>query len=298
VRSLTGRGFTLVELLVGLVLFGMLGLVTYKLFLTSERVNQTLNQRIDQQANLRAAVSILPSELRELDASEGDIVAMGPDSIRIRGMRQLTFICLAPTLGGAQPLTGLTMVVRGTGPLSPMFFGSRTFNAATDSLLVYYEGSTAVRTDDAWLPAKLTAITAQNCPDGTAGLKLTFNVPTLVNPQANVNGNIAFGAPVWGFEYNVTYRSYLNSDGKWYVGFRNSSGIQPLIGPLTGSGGLLFSYYDTTGTVTAVPANVAQVKVRVATQTAQPVSGQTTNPVDSITTWVALRNNLRRQVNQ
>src|SRR5581483_7533438 len=251
------RGFTLPELLVGLVLFSIVGLAIYKVFLSSERLYQQQTQRVDLQQNLRAATNVLPAELRQLDADEGDILAMASDSIKIRAMRELAFICTAPTLGGSQPLTGITMVVRGSGPGDSLFFGSRNFNVSTDSLLVYYEGSTSARTDDTWLPAKLTAIAAQNCPNGAAGQRLTFNIPTLSGLQSNVNGNITVGSPVWGYEYNVVYRSF-QTGGQWYVGVRNSNGIQPVIGPLNGSGGLVFSYYDSAGTVTAVPANVAQ----------------------------------------
>jgi len=66
------------------------------------------------QQNLRGAAALMAAELRMLDASEGDIKAMASDSIRIRAMRQLAVICVAPVLGGAQPLTGPTMTVRGS----------------------------------------------------------------------------------------------------------------------------------------------------------------------------------------
>ena len=302
-RSMTRRGFGLLDMLIALVLLGVVGIAAYKVFFTNMRAFQSQTQRVDLQQNLRASAALMAAELRMLDASEGDIKAMASDSIRIRAMRQLAVICVAPVLGGSQPLTGITLVVRGSGPGDSLFFGSRTFSTATDSLLVYYEGSPTDRTDDTWLPAKLTAVTAQNCPDTSKpGQKLTFNLPTLAAPQANVSGNISLGSPVWGFEYSVTYRSYLNpSDNRWYLAMRDASGIQPIIGPLTGSSGFSFAYYDSTGTVTAVTTRVASIRMRVVGQTAQTVfqqGGPPTNLVDSMTTWVSLRNNLRRAVGQ
>jgi prepilin-type N-terminal cleavage/methylation domain-containing protein len=302
-RSMTRRGFTLLEMLIALVLFAIVGIAVYRVFRTNMRVFQAQTQRVDLEQNLRGAAALMTAELRMLDASEGDIKAMASDSIRIRAMRQLAVICTAPVLGGSQPLTGITMVLRGSGPGDSLFFGSRTFSTATDSLMVYYEGSTVDRTDDTWLPARVTAVTAQNCADtNKPGQRLTFNLPTLSAPQANVNGNISVGSPVWGFEYNVTYRSYLNpSDNKWYLAMRNASGIQPIVGPLSGSGGLTFTYYDSTGTVTATTTRVALIRIRVVGQTAQAVfqdAGAPTTPTDSMTTWVALRNNLRRPVGQ
>jgi hypothetical protein len=140
-------------------------------------------------------------------------------------------------------------------------------------------------------------VSALNCPNGSAGQRLTFTIITAVTPvPSNVAGNIRLGQPVWGFEGDVVYRSYQASDNKWYVGIRDSSGIQPAIGPLTGSSGLAFTYYDSTGAVTANTARVALIKVQVAGQTAQAVFGQvggSSNPVDTMTTWVGLRNNRR-----
>jgi type II secretory pathway pseudopilin PulG len=294
-RTITRQGFTIAELLVAMVMFGLIGVTITKVLLTDQRLYQAQTQRVDLQQNLRSAVDMLNAELRQLDASEGDIVAMGSDSIKIRAMRQLGFICQIPTLGGS--LTGLTMVLRGYGPGDTLFFGSRNFSVNRDSLMVYYEGSTFTRTDDTWLPARLTAVAAQNCPNGSAGQRLTFTIATLTTPQANVAGNITVGSPVWGYEHNVVYRSFQSTDGKWYVGMRDSSGIQPVIGPLTGSTGLAFTYYDSTGTVTGVKARVALIKIQVAGQTALPVlqqKGGPTYPVDTMTAWIGLRNNLRR----
>jgi hypothetical protein len=59
---------------------------------------------------------------------------------------------------------------------------------------------------------------------------------------------------------------------------------------------MTLSYFDAAGAVTAVPANVAQIEIRVRGQTAQPIrlaDGRQMNQVDSIVTRVALRNNRR-----
>ena len=68
------------------------------------------------------------------------------------------------------------------------------------------------------------------------------------------------------------------------------------MGPLIGANGMTLSYFDAAGAVTAVPANVAQIEIRVRGQTAQPIrlaDGRQMNQVDSIVTRVALRNNKR-----
>jgi prepilin-type N-terminal cleavage/methylation domain-containing protein len=291
-RLLGRRGFTLAELLVALVLFATVTAGTYKVLLINQRVYQAQTQHIDLQQNLRAGGAVFDGEFHELDATDGDIQAMSANSITIRAMRQLGFICSAPVLGGG--LTGLTMTVRNTP-----FFSLRAFSTTSDSLLIFYEGNAASRTDDGWHSARLTATQNQNCPapDNAPGQQLTMNLTAFVAPQLNSAGMMTIGSPVRGFEI-VTYKAYQGPDSKWYVGLQSASGTQPILGPILGSTGLAFTYYDAAGAVTAVAANVARISVTLRAQTAQLVqqgggSGGLVAPVDSITTQVSLRNNPR-----
>lgn len=291
---LNRRGLTLVELLVALVLMGVVSLSIYRVLSNNERIYQAQTQRIDLQQNVRAAVNILPAEFRELDASEGDITAMSGTAISIRAMRQLAIVCTTPVLGIGNPV----LTIR-TNP----FFGTRDFNTATDSILVYYEGDQASRDDDSWIRGRITAIAAGDCPGGavadgrTITTALSFGTYTttggVVGNQLNSTGRIASGAPIRGFE-RVTYRLYQAADGKYYIGLQNSSGTQPLIGPVL-SNGFALAYYDSTGAATNVPARVASIEFTVRAQTAQPVrSGSAlVYPIDSVTTRVSLRNNKR-----
>jgi prepilin-type N-terminal cleavage/methylation domain-containing protein len=288
---LTRRGFTLVELLVALVLFGVVSTAIYRVLVNNQRIYQAQTQRIDLQQNIRAAVSILPAELRELDAADGDLVAMGPTSLTVRAPRQLGIICGAPVIG---PLVGgvapVTMLIR-----TPIY-GSRDFDLTTDQLLVYYEGNQGATNDDGWLRGPITQdLGPTTCADGfnrparryVAGL--TFGVN-----QSATTGMIPNGAPVRGFEA-VTYEVYQAGDGRWYLGYVSGATRQPLIGPVIGSTGVLFQYFTSAGVATAVPAQVAQIRITLWGQTAQLVhkAGARDYVTDSIVTTVALRNNRR-----
>jgi prepilin-type N-terminal cleavage/methylation domain-containing protein len=291
-------GLTLIELLVAMVLFGIVSLGIYRVLVNNQRVYQAQTQRIDLQQNIRAAVSILPAELREIDATDGDIIAMGANTITVRTMRQLGFLCNTPVLGIGSPV----LVIR-----NRPFFSVRDFNITNDSILVYYEGGQQSRSDDSWIPGRITAIAPGVCTDGTVGRTLTTALafgtvaaPTGTLPatyvQLQQTGRIQIGAPVRGFEV-VTYRAYQAADSKWYVGLQSglSGGMQPLIGPILANG-LTFTYRDSLGAVTAVPARVATIEVRLKAQTAQPLrqpNGTLGYPVDSVGTIVALRNNRR-----
>ncbi len=114
---LARRGFTLIELMIALVLLGMVSAAVYKVLVNNQRVYLAQTQTIDLQQNIRAAAAILPAEFRELDASDGDIAAMGATSLQIRAMRQLSFICNTPLLGGG--IGNLDVVIRQPADVQP-----------------------------------------------------------------------------------------------------------------------------------------------------------------------------------
>jgi prepilin-type N-terminal cleavage/methylation domain-containing protein len=292
------RGYSIIELLIALVLLGMVSAAIYKVLVNNQRLYLAQTQTIDLNQNMRAAVTILPAEFRELDSPDGDIQVMSATSIRIRAMRQLAFVCLTPPLGGG--IGQLTLTIR----KEPMYGTRQTFNA-NDSLLIYWEGNALTRADDQWLTGQIkTVVPGAVCNQDTLGVAnqgytLTLQPQWINNPALNVNNAITRGAPVRGFD-NVTYSVYQSAtDQNWYLGQTNNSqggGIQPIIGPLIGANGVTFSYYDSVGTVTADSSKVAQIQIILRARTVSPVrdaSGVQAFKVDSIVTRVALRNNPR-----
>ncbi len=298
------RGFSLVELLIAMVLLAVVVTGLYRALMTNQRVYQQQTQVIGLQQNMRAAAAILPQELREVDATEGDISAMTATSITLRAHRWTAVMCTQPVTGfagglGAQNLT-TTMIIRGQP-----YFG-RAINTTTDSIFVRYEGDDGTRADDGWIIGRPTVLANAVCPvtsGGGAGqlvtVNLSFTTPTQNFPESIVNGD-----PVLGFE-TVTYSLYQPSPspgnpGDWYVGLTAAAGGNtptPLIGPVL-SNGLAFAYYDSTGAVTAVPTRVARVDITLRAQTAQQIrarsgSNSLVRMVDSVLTSVALRNNRR-----
>jgi len=298
---LARRGFSLIELMIALVLLGLVSAAVYKVLVNNQRVYLAQTQTIDLQQNIRAAAAILPAEFRELDAADGDITGMGPDSIRMRAMRQLSFVCNTPVLGGA--LGQLSLDIRTT----PMYGNRQTFNQ-NDSVLIYWEGNPATRSDDVWLPAQVRSVVAGAvCADsgplgpGTVlnqGFTLTFQPQWINDPTRNIANAITRGAPVRGFD-KVAYRAYQSADGNWYLGQRNPAQggtIQPVVGPLNGANGVTFTYFDTAGVQTNVLTQVAQIEIVLRARTASPIRGPDgvqAYKVDSVLTRVALRNSPR-----
>jgi prepilin-type N-terminal cleavage/methylation domain-containing protein len=281
------RGMTLVELLVALVLFGIVSAAIYRATVTHQRAFESQVERIGLAQNLRATAAVLPPEIRELDAADGDILSMSATSLTVRAFRQFGILCAAPSLGGV--LSALTFTVR-----TPLLSATRPITS-TDSLILYYEGSPTTRTDDGWVLSSVTATAPQACPDGAPGLKVTGTI-TIPAPLTNTAAAIPVGAPVRGFEI-VTYKLYQETDNKWYLGLQPGNGVtQPLIGPLTGAGGLTFTYWDANGVATATRTSVAQIRIVVRAQTAKPIyrtSGGLGTAVDSVSLVATLRNNPR-----
>ncbi|MGH7607863.1 MAG: hypothetical protein ACREME_11040, partial [Gemmatimonadales bacterium] len=89
------------------------------------------------------------------------------------------------------------------------------------------------------------------------------------------------------------------SDNLWYLGLEAplGSGIEPIVGPLSGTDGLQFTYFNRAGAPTALADSVALVDIKVRGRTPAPVQRATGGPlmipVDSLVTRAALRNNRR-----
>jgi len=115
--------------------------------------------------------------------------------------------------------------------------------------------------------------------------------------------NIVQGSSI-RFLREARYSLYQASDGRWYLGYQECPGgtcntIQPVSGPYLppstsgGSSGLTFTYFDSTGAVTATPTTVARIDVvtRSATRNDVRIPGFATGQhVDSLRTSIGLRN--------
>src|SRR5260370_30690844 len=97
--SLKTRGFTLIEILVALVLFGIVSVAIYQTLVTHQRTFLAQTQRIDLQQTIRAGATILPGEFRTLDAADSDIAAMSSTSVPIVDRQTLVTIATHPVLG-------------------------------------------------------------------------------------------------------------------------------------------------------------------------------------------------------
>jgi prepilin-type N-terminal cleavage/methylation domain-containing protein len=278
-------GFTLVELMIALVLSAVVLGAMYRVLNSNQRFYRAQGEVTEVQQNLRAASLILPAEFRELAASEGDIIAMSATSITIRAMRSFMVVCATPVVA-----TG-TVIVRNS-----LTFGFRSVDLTRDSLLIFRDGNPQMSSDDRWLTMGPSATASGVCADGGAGT--TFVVNGSGTSARSFLDSVTVGAPVRAFE-RVRYSAYNDGTGTYWLGVESFVGgawgaISPVAGPLRGSDGIGFTYYDATGTVTATAANVASIQVTARGQSARQINvpGRPTGYYrDSVVVRAALRNN-------
>jgi hypothetical protein len=270
--SRRSRGFTIVEAIVAIVLFALVGQTVLRLLTGSQRLFRSQSERAALQATLRASALLLPGELREL--GPGDLLALAPDQLVYRAMRLTGVACrMSPT--------SVTLRRRLTD-------GYRSLAPGRDSLLLFVEGEVSRQDDDRWDAVAVTGgWSASTCPDGAAGLALPAAVPPAALAAARE-------VPVRAFEV-MQFRLYA-SGGQYWLGSRSVSGgeaqVQPALGPLAPDGlRLVFARAD--GSITASPAEVTSIRFTLRGLTDGTVSnavGSLAVAGDSITGSVALRN--------
>jgi len=274
-------GFTLVELLVTLALGGIVATAIGGVLVDTHRQAHRLAQRIELNHNVRAAITMLPVDLRALNPSDpagSDIVQMADSALTYRALRTFHTFC--------RPGTGARLSLDTAGT------GSRPLEPEHDSLLVFRDGDPLLTADDRWVHTDLRAVrSGRNCPGGRPSLDLS------VSPPVAASDSLPAGSPVLSFEV-VQVLSYVDAAGLTWVGARRLSKKtgwtkpQPVAGPL-GPGGLRFSYFTREGAPTRDPAQVARIGIAVTGRTPLAVwlaSGAFGYLADSLSTQVALRN--------
>lgn len=294
------RGFTLVEVMVGLTIGLLVGALIQRQLLQSRRLARAQTERMAVQENVRLAALVLAGELGDLgydeitpDASvalgvpvEGrsDLLAIAPGAVTYLAARGEGRVC------GVVPGPAVALLVEQST------WTSLRAPRTTDSLLVYVENDGATAADDAWIHLGIVGVGAATCPGGGA-IELRVGAPAPLDPAALAG--VTAGSPVRLVE--VLQIRYYASGGRSWLGMRSvSTGevITPVAGPLADSTatvrGLTLQYRDGSDGPTADPAAVRAVEIALLGVTNEPVHWRAPGRalVDSfaLTTRVALRN--------
>lgn len=277
------RGLTLVELLVALVIATVVLAAEYRMLIGARDLARSQAAVLAVRQNLRAAVQVISSELRNASPSGGDLVAISDTAFTVKAARVLTVACAEPAPDDAR------LVVR----LEPLA-GFRALDPERDSLLVFREGNPSTESDDSWAHFALVSAGSATCADSSPGASLTL---TPAGPGDSALAGVPVGAPVRSFE-SLRYRLYQDAEGIWWLGVRGWSGgawspTSPIAGPLRPADGASFVWLDAGERIATSVAEVRAVEVTLRGRSRGPVRRAATAPLpyeDSLVLRLAMRN--------
>jgi hypothetical protein len=291
------------ETLVVLVLLAIVGGSLMNVLTKQQRFYNGTGDLIALRTQLRQAEAVIGNDLRGISSvgSAGvgsDIITMTDSSIDFRYTIGVSVLCKA---------TATTQVnFPGTGVLT----NGNTLTSwisqpvRGDTVYMFDEGASATSpTDDSW-----GAFTIVSAPNGGGACDAGFNAATAfqMNLDHAPSATTLDGAAI-RFVRRAHYSLYQASDNKWYLGYclgvcdPSGNPINPVAGPfqsyqastVNDSSGIRITYHDSTGAVTAVPAQVARIKIvlRGETKSYLNVSGMQRGVYhDSLSMNIALRN--------
>lgn len=239
------RGFSLLELVIALGIAGLILAAGMGVAVQQQRFYATASDVAGAMATLKRLESGLANELLPLNATAGDIIHAGPDSLVIRLFEGVYSTCDRR----ASPLAFVVeRLTRGGQP------------AVGDSAFIYSQGATSEFTDDLWLKMKVTTATATTCPDSTPAWALV--VSGITTGEAST---IPSGAPVRIFRHAI-YSFEDRGDGGWFVVRSNRDGSStaiagPLLEPDSLQTGLEFRYLDASGDPTTTETEIARILI-------------------------------------
>jgi len=292
-------GFTMAETLVVLVLLAIVGGSLMNVLTKQQQFYNGTGELIAMRTQLRQAEAILGGDLRGISSSGGDITTMTDSSIEFNYTIGTSVVCKAPSAGASAviiPPTGaLTNGNTLTSWIAKPNFGDQAY--------IFDEGATTTdATDDTW---KLYSV--QSLPLGSGSCDGAFNAASAntLNLTSSISPTILDGAPV-RFIRTAHYSLHRFADRLWYLGYCSptcgaGNAINPVAGPFRpyaatatpDTSGIRMTYYDSTGAVTNVPAQVSRIDITLRGQTTGYVhiQGMTKGVYhDSLSMSIALRN--------
>lgn len=298
------RGLTLPELLIAIIMLAIVGGGITKVMVKQQQYYKDASKSAGAKRELRLGASVLPSELRSISSSGGDILSMTEGEVKMRAYIGSSVIC-------ARTATNTIW-------LPPLNLARHTLTSwidrpnIGDTVFIYNENILKGSEDDLW---EMRTITGKDM-SSTACPGAPYTDPVLDPPaikrryqyvlDAALPDSVKVGAVI-RFTRPVRYRIYQESSGAWYLGLEQYIGgawaaTSPLAGPYkafaTGDNsgsGLQLRYYDSLGVRITNMANRTQVaRVDVFLRTDAGVSAITERKGntlrDSVLMRVAIRN--------
>jgi hypothetical protein len=264
------RGLTLPELLVAFILLAIVGGGLTRVMIKQQQFYKDARATARSKRELRLGATVLPSELRSISSSGGDIMLMGEGTVQMRAYTGTAVVCAIS--GGRDdiwvPPTNLARHTLTT------YISSLNKPQDGDTIFIFNEGAATGSQDDTWEKRVITGAdyAASDCngpPFADAVLDATKK-RTRYHLNVALPATVSVGAVV-RFTRPVNYHIYQETSGSWYLGIQEYLGgtwgsPAPLAGPFrayaTGDAaqsGLQFRFFDSLGVRITNMANKTQV---------------------------------------
>jgi prepilin-type N-terminal cleavage/methylation domain-containing protein len=221
-------GFTLVEVMVVAVLFGILIGSLGRVLQSQSAFTRLSLGLVSGSAQSREGAVQLIEEIRDISPSDGDLLSFDSQNVTFRRTNAVAIAC-----HGVQDGTPLFQTVAGTFTVG-------------DSAQVFVDGDSLSMTDDRYqLTTYAGSSGSSGCGGGASGWTASW-APAVVNTA------IGRGALVRTF-VDVTYHLRTINGTKQYL-YRNDGVTDAIVaGPLQAPGAL-FTFYDASAAVTTIPS--------------------------------------------
>jgi type II secretory pathway pseudopilin PulG len=266
------RGATLAELIVVLVLFGIVGTALVKTMTRQQQYYADQNKLLDARRELRLGANFMPSDLRGVSSSGGDIISIAENQIVLNAPVGTSIVCARTANRVYLPPTNLAKNTLTAWYSQPV---------VGDTLYVYDENLLKGSEDDTWDKFAVTDIDVSTLCSPSVYMDAVLDPPATKKRYAvTLSGNLADSVKVGAvvrFTRPVRYRlEQLGASGQWYLTlaeYRNGAWgsseqiagpYRPFIAGDAQPSGLQFRYYDTLGTrlaTTALTKNVGRIDV-------------------------------------
>ena len=236
-RGSSRLGFTIIELLIGMVVGLLILGAVYTVLISQSREYQLQRENVDVGETLRGAVALMVSELEHTSALRTDLYSIGAQSISLRSFQTAGTLCRKGATAGQY------------GVAEP----SGLYASGTDDSLLAYR-----LTDQTWLRGKVTQVwTNPGGPTGTTTCVWAgWTAPRSI--QFNVLGGDYTGVDTGSVirAFRATTYSLVTSGGRTWLARTIGAAVTPVLltGPLRASpNGLVMTYWDANGAQVATP---------------------------------------------
>jgi prepilin-type N-terminal cleavage/methylation domain-containing protein len=271
------QGFSLAELLVVTLVGSIVLGAVYQTMTTQTRANRQQTAIVTTQQSARTGIDVLMSELREVSASKGDILAATSTTLRFRALQKAGIVCDKDYANNNR----LDIAYHGTA------FGQ-------DSILVFADNSATSATDDDWT-AQLISSTDNSATctlPGMGNQRLHFASAALASVQP--------GALVRSFrivEYQLINAGAEARLQRTDVATNSSVDIAESLATVANQG-LRLRYFNAAGTeitpsTQALRAQIVRIEVKVRARAIGGQTGANREFSDSLVNQVFLRGNYK-----